>query len=53
MKRGPRVEGEMGGGRGAGGWERHREITVHEINILVTKGINKDSDLAQSTELRV
>ena len=25
------------------GWERQREITVHEINILVPKGINKDS----------
>jgi len=43
MKRGPRVEGELGGG---GGWERQREITVHEINILVAKGINMDSELS-------
>jgi hypothetical protein len=43
MKRGPRVEGKLGGG--GGGWERQREITVHEINILVSKGINKDSEL--------
>ena len=28
-----------------GGWERQREITVHEINKLVSKGINKDSEL--------
>ena len=28
---------------GGCGWERQREITVHEINILVPKGINKDS----------
>jgi hypothetical protein len=41
MKRGPRAEGEWGGG----GWERQREITVHEINKLVSKGINKDSEL--------
>ncbi len=33
----------MGGGGGR--WERQREITVHEINILVPKGINKDSEL--------
>jgi hypothetical protein len=31
---------------GGGGWERQREITVHEINILVAKGINKDSELS-------
>jgi hypothetical protein len=28
------------------GWERKREITVHEINKLVPKEINKDSDLS-------
>jgi hypothetical protein len=28
------------------GWERQREITVHEINKLVPKEINKDSDLS-------
>jgi hypothetical protein len=28
------------------GWERQREITLHEINILVAKGINKDSELS-------
>ena len=43
MKRGPRAKGKLGGGEG--GWERQREITVHEINILVPKGINKDSEL--------
>jgi hypothetical protein len=32
-------------GGGGGGWERQREITAHEINILVPKGINKDSEL--------
>jgi hypothetical protein len=31
-------------GGGGGGWERQREITVHEIYILVPKGINKDSE---------
>ena len=31
---------------GGCGWERQREITVHEINILVPKGINKDSELS-------
>ena len=31
---------------GGCGWERQREITVHEINILVSKGINKDSVLS-------
>jgi hypothetical protein len=31
---------------GGGGWERRREITVHEINILVAKGINKHSELS-------
>jgi hypothetical protein len=35
MKRGPRAEGELGGG--GGGWERQREITACEINILVPK----------------
>ena len=49
MKRGPRVEGELGGGVWMGETE---EITVHEINILVAKGINK-VNLAHSKELRV
>jgi hypothetical protein len=41
-----RVKGGGGtGGGGGGGWERQREITAHEINILVPKGINKDSEL--------
>ncbi len=35
-----------GGTWGAGGWERQKEITAHEINILVAKGINKDSELS-------
>ncbi len=26
------------------GWERQREITVHEIYLIVPKGINKDSE---------
>jgi hypothetical protein len=43
MKRGPRAEGELGGG--GCGWERQREITVHEINILAPKVINKGSEL--------
>ena len=34
----------MGGG--GGGRERQREITIHEINILVPKGINKNSELS-------
>jgi hypothetical protein len=42
-KRGPRAEGKLGRG---GGLERQREITVHEINILLAKGINKDSELS-------
>jgi hypothetical protein len=33
-------------GGGEGGWERQREITVQEINILVPRGINKDSELS-------
>ncbi len=33
----------MGGG---GRWERQREITVHEINKLVSKGNNKNSELS-------
>ncbi len=44
MKRGPRAKGKLGGGEG--GWERQREITVHEINLLVPKGINKNSELS-------
>jgi hypothetical protein len=28
------------------GWDRQREITLHEINILVPKEINKDSELS-------
>ncbi len=44
MKRGPRVKGELGGG---GGWLGETvHITVHEINIIVAKGINKDSVLS-------
>ena len=32
---------------GGGGWiGETEEITVHEINILVPKGINKDSELS-------
>ncbi len=38
------MQGELGGGGGKR--ERQREITVHEINILVPKGINKDSELS-------
>jgi hypothetical protein len=54
MKRGPRVVGELGGGGGGGcGWERQREITVHEINILVLKKSTRTVNLAQSKELRV
>ncbi len=42
-----RAKGGGGTGRGGGGrWERQREITVHEINILVLKGTNKDSELS-------
>jgi hypothetical protein len=44
MKRGPRAEWKLGGG--GGGWERQRDITVQEINILVPKGINKNSELS-------
>ncbi len=33
-------------GGGADGRERQRKITVHEINILVPKGINKNSVLS-------
>ena len=40
MKRGPRVEGELGGGVWMGETEGN-----HEFNILVAKGINKDSEL--------
>ncbi len=35
------MEGELKGGGG-----RQRKITVHEINILVPKVINKDSELS-------
>jgi hypothetical protein len=42
-KEGQGQRGNLGGG--GGGWERQREITVHEINILVPKRINKDSEL--------
>jgi hypothetical protein len=38
--------GNWGGGGGGCGLERQKEITVHEINILVSKGINKDSELS-------
>jgi hypothetical protein len=38
MKRGPRVERELGGRGGQMG--ETEEITVHEINILLPKGIN-------------
>ncbi len=51
MKRGPRAERELGGG--GGGWERQREITVHEINIVVLKKSTRTVNLAQSKELRV
>jgi hypothetical protein len=37
-------------GGGGGGWERQREITVQEINILVPKVINKDSPSVQGTQ---
>ncbi len=51
MKRGPRAEGELGGGGGVWMGETE-EITVHEINKLVPKEINKDSDhsLVQGTQ---
>ncbi len=38
------MAGELGGGGGR--WERQREITAHEINILALKGINVDSELS-------
>ncbi len=41
-----RAKGGGGTWGGRGGWERQREITVHEINILVPKGINKNSELS-------
>ena len=45
-----RAKGRGGTWGGGGGWERQREITVHEINILVAKGINKDSELSSVQE---
>jgi hypothetical protein len=44
MKRGPRAEGELGGGVWMG--ETEGEITVHEISILVPKEINMESELS-------
>jgi hypothetical protein len=41
--------GGTGGGEGCG-WKRQREITVHETNILVSTGINKDSELGSVQE---
>jgi hypothetical protein len=41
-----RAKGGGGTWGGGGKWERQREITVHEINILVPKVINKDSVLS-------
>ncbi len=39
-------QGRRGNLGGEADWrDRQREITVHEINILVPKGINKDSEL--------
>jgi hypothetical protein len=33
------------------GWERQREITEHEIYLIVPKGINKESELSSCMEL--
>jgi hypothetical protein len=41
-----RAKGGGGTGGGGGRWERQKEITVHEINIIVPKGINKNGELS-------
>jgi hypothetical protein len=50
IKGGPAGEGEMGEGV-RHGWERQREITEHEIYLIVPKGINKESELSSCIEL--
>ena len=53
IKGGPAGEGEMGEGV-RHGWERQREITEHEIYLIVPKKEStRTVNLAQSKELRV